>query len=142
MSAFVVDASVVVKWFVPEVHSDVAHRLLGHSHTYFAPDLLFAETSNTVSKKVRRGELTAKEGEQLIAAIGRSAVDAIPSRTLANDAYRLAVATDRTVYDCLYLALAVRLNTRMLTADTRFVAGLAQFSTLSEYVRLIQTFEG
>ena len=56
MSAFVVDASVVVKWFVPEVHSDAARRLLTLSHEYFAPDLLFAETANTIWKKIRRGE--------------------------------------------------------------------------------------
>jgi predicted nucleic acid-binding protein len=39
VSAFVVDASVVVKWFVPEIHSDAARRLLVLPHEYVAPDL-------------------------------------------------------------------------------------------------------
>ena len=43
MSVLVVDASVVVKWFVPEIHSDAARRLLVLPHEYIAPDLLFAE---------------------------------------------------------------------------------------------------
>jgi predicted nucleic acid-binding protein len=45
MSVFVVDASVVVKWFVPEVYSEAAKRLLSEANDYFAPDLLFAETA-------------------------------------------------------------------------------------------------
>ena len=53
MSVFVVDASVVVKWFVPEIHSDAARRLLVLPHEYVAPDLLFAETANTIWKKIR-----------------------------------------------------------------------------------------
>ena len=32
MSLFVVDASVGVKWFVPEVHSDAAQRLQDPAH--------------------------------------------------------------------------------------------------------------
>ena len=141
MSACVVDASVVVKWFVPEIHSEAARRLLDLPHTYFAPDLLFAETANTVWKKIRRNELKPEHGRRLVADISRAAIDAVPCRLLAEDAHALAVATDRTVYDCLYLALARRLNTRMLTADDRLVASLAHVPALSEHIQLIQTFQ-
>src|ERR1700681_196043 len=119
VSAFVVDASVVVKWFVPEIHSDAARRLLTLAHEYFAPDLLFAETANTIWQKIRRGELTAEHGRQLVEDIGRVAVETVPCRVLAVDAHELANATGRTVYDSLYLALAIRLTTRMLTAVER-----------------------
>lgn len=37
----------------------------------------------------------------------------------------LACETRRTVYDCLYLALAVELGGRMVTADRRLVNALA-----------------
>jgi predicted nucleic acid-binding protein len=141
VSALVVDASVVVKWFVPEIHSDKARRLLELSHQYFAPDLLFAEAANTIWKKVRRRELKPADGQRLVVDIDRIAVNAIPCRLLADDAYALAITTARTVYDCLYMALAVRLNTRMLTADDRLVAGLAQLPLLAQHVQLIQTFE-
>ena len=76
MNVFVVDASVVVKWLVPEIHSDAARRLLVLPHEYVAPDLLFAETANTIWKKIRRGELTAEEGQQLVADIGSIAGEA------------------------------------------------------------------
>ena len=112
MSVFVVDASVVVKWFVPEIHSDASRRLLLFPHEYVAPALLFAETANTIWKKIGRKELTGEEGQQLVADIGRIAVETVPCRALAEDAHALANATGRTVYDSMYVALAVRLDTR------------------------------
>ena len=142
MSAFVVDASVIVKWLVPEIHSEAARRLLSLSHEYFAPDLLFAETANAIWKKIRRGELTAAHGEQLVKDIGQIAIETVPCRVLAEDAHALANATGRTVYDALYLALAVRLKTRMITADDRLEAALADLPAMAAHVQHVQTFEG
>jgi predicted nucleic acid-binding protein len=141
VSVFVVDASVVVKWFVPEIHSDTARRLLVLPHEYVAPDLLFAETANTVWKKIRRGELTAEQGQQLVADIGRIAVEAVSCRALAEDAHALANATGRTVYDSMYVALAVRLKTRAITADDRLEAALKRIPAVAGHIQLVQTFE-
>ena len=144
MSAFVLDASVVIKWFVPEVHSEAARRLLSLPHEYAAPDLLFAETANIVWKKIRRGELTPEHGQRLVADIAGPrgiAIDRVPSRLLAEDAHALANATGRTVYDSLYLALAVRLGTRMITADERFATAIAAFPIAAAHIALVQTFE-
>jgi predicted nucleic acid-binding protein len=139
VSAFVVDASVVVKWFVPEIHSEAARRLLALPYEYFAPDLLFAETANTISKKLRRGELKGDEGRRLVADIGRIGVETVSCRALAQDAHALASATGRTVYDALYVALAVRLNTRLITADDRLAAALSNVPALAGYVQLVDT---
>jgi predicted nucleic acid-binding protein len=141
VSVFVVDASVVVKWFVPEIHSDAARRLLALPHEYIAPDLLFAETANTIWKKIRRKELTAEEGQQLVADIGRIAVGTVSCRALAEDAHALANATGRTVYDSMYVALAVRLNTRSITADDRLEAALRNVPAVAGHIQLVQTFE-
>jgi predicted nucleic acid-binding protein len=141
VSVFVVDASVVVKWFVPEIHSDAARRLLAWPHEYVAPDLLFAETANTIWKKIRRKELTAEEGQQLVADIGQIAVETVPCRALAEDAHALANATGRTVYDSMHVALAVRLNTRSITADDRLEAALRNVPAVAGHIQLVQTFE-
>ena len=42
-----------------------------------------------------------------------------PDSPLLAAAFDLAERTDRTVYDCVYLALAVQLGGRMVTADQR-----------------------
>jgi predicted nucleic acid-binding protein len=141
VSVFVVDASVVVKWFVPEIHSDKARRLLAAPHEYVAPDLLFAETANTIWKKVRRKELTAEQGQRLVADIGRIAVETVSCRSLAEDAHALANATARTVYDCMYVALAVRLKTRTITADETLEAALRRFPAVARHIQLVQTLD-
>ena len=141
MSLFVVDASVVVKWFVPEIHSDAARRLLVLPHEYIAPDLLFAEAANTIWKKIRRKQLTADDGQRLVADIGRIGVETVSCRALAEDSHALATATGRTVYDAMYLTLAIRLDTRLLTADERLETALRNMPALGERIQLIQTFE-
>ena len=141
MSVFVVDASVVVKWFVPEIHSDAARRLLTLPHEYAAPDLLFAEAANTIWKKIRRKELTAEDGQRLVADIGRIAVETVSCRALVGDGHALANATGRTVYDAMYLALAVRLGTRLITADDRLEAALRDVPGVAAHVEFVQTFQ-
>lgn len=137
----VIDASVVIKWFVPEIHSEAARRLLTQSHDFVAPDLLFAEAANTIWKKAQRRELTPEAARQLVADIGRIAVDTIPSRALVEDAHALAISTRCTVYDALYVALAARLDSSLVTADRRLVAALTAFPMVTAHVRFVAEFE-
>jgi hypothetical protein len=60
---------------------------------------------------------------------------------LAEDAHALATATGRTVYDSMYVALAVRLNTRSITADDRLEAALKRIPAVAGHIQLVQTFE-
>ena len=117
MSVFVVDASLVVKWFVPEVHSVAARKWLDASHDYIAPDLIFPEVGNALWKKVRKGELSPKEAQSLVSDLSVVGVEAIAMRGLASDAHALAARTGITVYDATYLTLAVRLETQVITGD-------------------------
>ena len=138
MSAFVVDASVVIKWFVPEIHSDAASRLLDTTGHYVAPDLLFPELGNTIWKKVRREELSARQGRELAAEILTVAVETVPARSLFEDAYGVAIATGLTVYDAMYVALAVRLETKVITADERLVRTAASNRMIALHVQAVQ----
>jgi len=141
VSVFVVDASLVIKWFVPEVHSDAARRWLDASHDYIAPDLLFAETGNTGWKKVRRGELSPDEGQRLVTDLSVIAVEAIAMRNLLPDAHALALRTGITVYDATYLTLAIRLDTQVITGDDRLARRLADHPQLAPHVRSLRDFD-
>ena len=122
MTPLVVDASVVVKWFIPEEQSEAARALLGLTgYSFFAPEHLFAELGNVVWKKVRRGDLDSRVAAALIADLARVPVETVSTRALLADGYSVAAATGLTVYDGLYAALAVRLDTRLITADRRIV---------------------
>ncbi len=138
MSVFVVDASLVIKWFVPEVNSDAARRWLDAPHDYIAPDLLFPEAGNTVWKKVRRGELTPDEGRRLVTDLSVIAVEAVSMRGLLADAHALALGTGITVYDATYLTLAIRLDTQVITGDDRFVWRLVDHPQLAPHVRSLR----
>ena len=140
MSVFVVDASLVVKWFVPEVHSEAARRWLDASHDYIAPDLVFPESGNAIWKKIRRGELSKDEGQQLVGDISVVGVEAVSMRALLPDAHALAVATGVTVYDAMYLTLAVRLETQVITGDDRFARKLAEHPLLAPHIRSVEDF--
>jgi predicted nucleic acid-binding protein len=140
VSVFVVDASLVIKWFVPEIHSEAARRWLGASHDYVAPDLLFSEAGNAVWRKVRRKELDETEGRQLVIDMAQVAVETVATRNLLEDALLLALTAGITVYDAMYLTLAVRLETEVITGDDRFVDKIAVHPLLVPHVRRLRDF--
>ena len=51
MSLYVVDASVAVKLYVPEVHSAEAIRFFSDGHELIVPELMLAEFGNIVGRK-------------------------------------------------------------------------------------------
>lgn len=119
MSAYVIDASVAVKWFVSEPHSGEAPALLDPTLTPHAPDLLSAEVSNALWKKPRRRELTPGEARLVLRGLASVPLEVPPIRQLAAGALDLALDAGCTVYDAVYLALAVHQDCRLVTADQR-----------------------
>lgn len=125
MTTVVVDPSVALKWFVPEVHSEGAIALLEASTRILAPDLLYPEAGNVVWKKVQRGELTPREAREVIAGLRQAPIVVAPSGPLLEAALEIALAHRRTVYDSLYVALAVARECVFVTADERLFNALA-----------------
>jgi predicted nucleic acid-binding protein len=124
MSRQVVDASVVIKWFVEETDADHARKLLGDRYELLAPDLLGLESGNILWKKVRRGELTHAEARLICAALGKHPILISPSGLVLEPALEIALDTGRTVYDGCYLALAMLTACPLVTADRRLFNSL------------------
>ena len=121
----VVDASVAVKWLVAEEDSDAADRLLAGGDDLYAPRLMVSEVANAVWRKARMGEIERGQAGILMAAVSEMPVHWSSDETVCVDAVRLAVALDRPAYDCVYLALAHRVDAQLVTADIRFANALA-----------------
>ena len=117
---WVVDASVAVKWVVPEALSDNADRLLASGEELVAPDLLPVEAANALWKKTTRKELAPREADQALALLFASGLVLQPTGPLLARAMALAHRLRHPVYDCVYLALAERERARFVTADARF----------------------
>ena len=124
MSAVVVDCAVAIKWFVPEELSAEAEGLLDGTRDLLAPDLLFAELGNVLWKKVSRRELTTAEARAVLSGISKVPLAVTPSRDLTAAALEIALAHGRTVYDAIYVALAVAHDCTLVTADERLVRAL------------------
>lgn len=121
---FVVDASVAVKWFLPEAHSENASRVLTSGRTLLAPDLIYPEVGSVLWKRTRAGDITAEEAGAVLRALAGLGLTIYPAWPLVLSACELAARTGRSVYDSLYLALAVQESAVMVTADERLVNAL------------------
>jgi predicted nucleic acid-binding protein len=120
----VVDASVAVKWLIREAQTDEARRLVIGGYTLVVPDLLFAEVGNALWKRVRAGDITAAAASRAFASLAQFNLTVRPIRPLAPFALVIAARTQRTVYDSLYVALAVSEQCPLVTADLRLYNAL------------------
>lgn len=139
----VVDASVAVKWYVPEPESALAAALLAEGSVFLAPDLIVAEFGNALWKKtraaeVRPRELSPREAKTIVDAfVAAPPVRIEPSGPLVAVALDIAVEFGRTVYDALYLALAVVEDCLLVTADAALVGAL-EGTRLRRFIRLLK----
>jgi predicted nucleic acid-binding protein len=124
VTRYVVGASVVIKWFIPEIHSEAAIRVRYSHYRLHVPALITLEIGNVVAKKIRRGELTRAEGGVILRELKHLPLQRHADERLFPAAYQLALDTQRSVYDCLYLALAEAIDGIMITADHKFYSSL------------------
>lgn len=115
----VVDASIALKWFLPEPDSLAAEAVLRRADDLIAPTLIVAEVCNAAWKRFRRGETTERHMEWIAERIGRMGLGLVPDLALAIPATTIARRLDHPVYDCLYLALAEARQAMLITADRR-----------------------
>jgi predicted nucleic acid-binding protein len=121
---FVIDASIAVKWYVPEVFEKEAVSLLNGKNHFHVPELIFPEFCNVIWLKVRRSEITQTEGETIVSEMMQRTWTIHPHKKIIEPAYTGATSSGQTVYDWTYLALAVSLSCEMITADQKFYNAL------------------
>lgn len=136
MTALVIDASVAIKWFLPERHSINAIWLLNAGYELVAPDLIIPECGNVLWKKWLRQELEPGVIPVLLADLCRMNLRIVPAYSLIDEASRISVTWRRSFYDSIYLALAVACNGRMVTADEKLCNALKD-TPMEEHVVLI-----
>ena len=119
----VVDASVVVKWFVDEEYSREARLLRGAYVDGLielnAPDLLPYEVLNALKYSGAFGEEELKEVAEVLEDYQFSLYGL--KGKLAALAVEVSMRKGMTVYDGSYVALAEMLNSTLYTADERLI---------------------
>jgi predicted nucleic acid-binding protein len=121
MNDIVVDASIVVKWVLPELDSKQAARLfddvVGQGGRLLVLDLGLVEAANAVWKKGHRKLVPPDEVRRLVRDLLAIPVQIQPANKLLTTALEIAVKHDRTIYDALFVALARDLRLPGVTAD-------------------------
>jgi predicted nucleic acid-binding protein len=122
---YVLDASVAIKWRLPEPDSGKAIALkadyVNQIHELLAPDVFPIEVAHALSRAERRGILKPPEGSQSLADFLRILPQLHESLVLLPRAFEISSQARIGVYDCLYVALAERENAPLITADQRLL---------------------
>ena len=136
--SFVLDASVAVAWLLDDEDDQRAHAALARLQKEVAlvPQVWPVEVRNALLGAERRRRVGAVEVDDCLRRIGELPVrtDAAPD---IDKAFTLARTRRLSVYDALYLELALRADAPLVTLDT----ALAR-AAVSEGCSLIQPLAG
>jgi predicted nucleic acid-binding protein len=91
-----------------------------------APDSFLIEIDSILCRKIRRGEISGAEAQEIRSAIAVFPLQKHPFQLLMDPAFELAAQTQSSPYDCLYLVLAMLLRGQMVTADRRFYDNISK----------------
>ncbi len=132
MTPVVLDASVAAKWFLRPEEEPLSSEASALLQSYGAgeirlivPDLFWAETGNLLWKAVRHGRCAREQAEYALESLRELNLSTTPSVELFELAFTIALDSGRTVYDSLYVALAVQSKGQFVTADERLANALA-----------------
>lgn len=121
MSLFVIDASVVGRWSLPDEDDPEGERLLiaASLGALAVPFHFPAEIGNLILTAERRRRITPEQARTARQAMAALSLDIDPGGfdTVWGAAYPLSVRHGLTLYDALYLELALRLNLPLATFD-------------------------
>lgn len=131
----VIDASVALKWVLDEPGKEAADALLDEE--LIAPSLWLLEAANALWRRAQRGEISGEEAKERLAELYNAPVTTIAIEGDLPAATDWAIALNHPVYDCLYLAMAIRENTYVVTANSRFHATVDRSPTLKGVVRML-----
>jgi len=114
----VLDASAVAKWFIREAESIEMRRIrdlyLDDKLELYIPDLLLVELANLL--RYAEG-LDEKDVVNVVKALTALNINIVDDFKLLEDAVEIAFLKDITVYDGIYVALANKLDAKLLTYD-------------------------
>jgi predicted nucleic acid-binding protein len=116
---YVLDASVVLKWFLEEEDSAIAIKLrqkyMAGTFNLALPDLILYEVANALryDKKFLRGAAS----EAILSLIDLGVDIIVPTASLIERALQIAHENKTTVYDAVYVSLAQEMGYYLITAD-------------------------
>lgn len=134
MKGYIVDASVGAKWCLPSAYEQFvpeAENLLEafkrKEIRLAVPELFWTEVANALWKSVRRQKWAFDDALAAFSVLQKVGISTLPTAALLPQALAIANFYNRTVYDSVYVALALESSMEMITADERLANTLAAY---------------
>lgn len=124
MKKYIVDSSTTLKWiFDDEEDVDVARKLLlqylSGTIVLITPSLWLVEVANAIKSATLSGRITGKKGQSLLELILEAKPNIIPLDNYVETAFETACKYKISVYDSLYLVIALENEIPFVTSDNR-----------------------
>ncbi len=124
----VLDASVAVKWYVPEDQAAAARVVFSeNAGTIVVPEIFRSEVAGAMVRRANVSKAERAAAEESIRIFLELIVEDFISVTMLTAdqmtrAATLALDIGHPLKDCIYLALAMDLNCPLVTCDAKFAA--------------------
>lgn len=132
----VIDASVLLSALFIESTSEAAWAAIDAAGELTAPDLMVAEATAAISRRVRCGELGLARAHEKLQELRDMPIRLTCVTELDKLALSLSCELSHPVYDCFYLASAIERSCELLTFD-RQLARRAERAGFGEFVHLV-----
>lgn len=124
MRISVIDTSALIRLYIPDGPSpDFLEECIDSAYkaetTLIMPELALAEAAQVLWKKEKKKYLTQTEVDEIISAILELPIEIVSHYDYLQDAVSLARKYNLTVYDSLFLAVALRKSGELITVDER-----------------------
>jgi len=116
----VIDSNVVAYLYLPCTYTAATEALLEHDPEWVVPVLWRSEFRNILTGYLRRKTLTFDQ----VCSLQDEAEDLLKNSEFEVDSktvLKLARDSDCSAYDCEFIALAIKLNTQLVTMDKKLL---------------------
>ena len=128
-NSIVADSSVLFALFFPEKYSEWSEEILREYNVIHVPELVFLETSNAAWKRItifKQPSNIVLENLRLLHKFINNTCVIHKDIDYLEDAIRLSIRLGTTIYDSLFLAIAEKYKTRLLTIDKNLLETLGK----------------
>ena len=139
MTAYVVDASVAVKWLVYEESSDLAVAFARSNNHFIAPRMIMTEVANALARKAIQGVISSEDAKQQFTKLPYFFDEVVSVDNLITNALHNACLFRHPIYDFIYVEAARRRGIQLVTADQRLSSKLAN-SDLAACILLLSNW--
>jgi len=122
MPNYVVDTSIVADVLITgsfTAHAEALILSVSRTTSLLVPEFCVVECINVLWKRVRAGELTQEEAEQLADDLKILPLTLVSVKNVLPRALQIGLAHQLAIYDSIYIALAEKYGYPLITADAK-----------------------